>query len=209
MPDLDIIRHGGSGLNRSHESSSRQGSERRRASYMTTAARRAAPMASYQIAPPESFNFSQPDGWPKWIRRFERFRQASGLDTKGEPSQVNTLIYTMGDEADDLHDLQMKVYDKVKAKFDSHFVKRRNLIYERAKFNQRRQEEGESVDAFVTSLYCLAEHCGYGSLHSEMIRDRIVVGLQDASLSERLQMDPELTLDKAIFTARQSEAVKK
>ena len=72
----------------------------------------------------------------------------------------------------------------------------------------RRQEEGESVDSFITSLYRLAEHCNYRDLHNEMIRDRIVVGLRDAALSERLQTDSELTLDKAITMARQTEAVK-
>ena len=120
-------------------------------------------MASYQIAPPQRFNFSQPEEWPKWIRRFERFRQASGLNTKAQDSQVNTLVYAMGDEADDiltslgLTDEQKKEYETVKDKFEAHFVKRRNTIFERAKFNQRRQEEGESVDSFMTSLYCLAE----------------------------------------------------
>ena len=42
-----------------------------------------------------------------------------------------------------------------------------------------------------------------------MIRDRIVVSLKDASLSEKLQPDSELTLEKAILKARQSEMVKK
>ena len=41
-----------------------------------------------------------------------------------------------------------------------------------------------------------------------MIRDRIVVGLQDVSLSEKLQLDPDLTLEKAVTAARQKEAVK-
>ena len=45
------------------------------------------------------------------------------------------------------------------------------------KFNMHRQEEGESVDSFITSLYRLAEHCNYRDLHDEMIRDWIVVGL--------------------------------
>ena len=36
-----------------------------------------------------------------------------------------------------------------------------------------------------------------------------VVGLQDSKLSEKLQLDPELSLAKAINHARQSEAVKK
>ena len=124
-------------------------------------------MASYQIAPPEKLDFSQPEQWPKWSRRFERFRQASGLTAKDQESQVNTLVYAMGDEADDilcsmgLHEEDKKNYDTVKTKFEAHFIKRRNPIFERAKFNQRRQEEGESADSFITSLYCLAEHCAY------------------------------------------------
>ena len=56
---------------------------------------------------------------------------------------------------------------------------RRNVIFERAKFNQRQEEQGETVDSFITSLHYLAEHCGYGQLHDEMIRDRLVVGLRD------------------------------
>ena len=96
----------------------------------------------------------------------------------------------------------------MKAKFDGHFVKRRNVIYERARFNQRVQEPGESVDAFITALYGLAEHCGYAGLHDEMIRDRILVGLRDAKLSENLQLDSDLTLEKAVTKVRQAETVK-
>ena len=42
-----------------------------------------------------------------------------------------------------------------------------------------------------------------------MIRDRIVVGIHDRKLSEKLQLDPTLTLDKAITSVRQAETVKK
>ena len=54
------------------------------------------------------------------------------------------------------------------------------------------------MDAFITALYGLAEHYGYAGLHDEMIRNRIVVGLRDAKLSENLQLDPDLTLEKAV-----------
>ena len=78
---------------------------------------------------------------------------------------------------------ERKAYAVVKGKFDSHFIKRRNIIFERAKFNLRRQKEGEPV-------YSLAEHCGFGALH-----DELVVGIRDAGLSEKLQLDPDLTLN--------------
>ena len=96
-------------------------------------------MASYQIPVLEKFNFSRPEEWTKWIRRFERFRQASGLSEKSEENQVNTLVYSMGDKADDvfqsfqLSEVEAKTYETVKNKFEAHFVKRRNTIFERAR----------------------------------------------------------------------------
>ncbi|XP_035618176.2 zinc finger protein 420-like isoform X2 [Oncorhynchus keta] len=92
---------------------------------------------------------------------------------------------------------------------DGHLVVRRNVILERTKFNQRQQEVGETADDFISALHCLSEHCGYGALLSEMIRDRLVMGLHDRRLSEQLQFDPELTLDKAVTRIRQTELVKK
>ena len=72
-------------------------------------------------------------------------------------------------------------------------MKRRNTIFERAKFNKHKEEDKESVDEFITDVYCLAEHCGYAALHDEMVRDRIVVGIRDGHLSEKMQMDPRWT----------------
>ena len=46
----------------------------------------------------------------------------------------------------------------------------------------RMQREGESVDNFITDLYSLPEHCNFGILCDELIRDRIVVGIRDESL---------------------------
>ena len=77
------------------------------------------------------------------------------------------------------------------------------------KFNNHKQEQGEPVDALITALYTLAEHCNYGALYDKMIRDRIVVGLRNLSLSEKLQLDAGLTLATAVTKVRQAEAVKK
>ena len=74
---------------------------------------------------------------------------------------------------------------------------RKNVIIEHAKFNKCSQQPGKPVEQFVASLYNLAVDYNFGELKDELIRDRIVVGIRDASLSERLQMDPELTLEKS------------
>ena len=121
----------------------------------------------------KKFDFSRQEEWPKWSRRFERFRQASGLSKEEEESQINTLIYAMGAQADDiLHSFnltttQLKQYHTVKARFDEHFVVRRNTIFERARLNRRRQEGGETVDTFITVLHAMAEHCDYRTRKDE------------------------------------------
>ncbi|XP_064826760.1 uncharacterized protein LOC135543433 [Oncorhynchus masou masou] len=88
---------------------------------------------------------------------------------------------------------------------DGHLAVRRNVILERTKFNQRQQEAGETADDFISALHCLSEHCGYGALLSEKIRNRLVMGLRDKRLSEQLQMDPEITLDEAVTRIRQKQ----
>ena len=41
-----------------------------------------------------------------------------------------------------------------------------------------------------------------------MIQDHIVVGFRDTYVTQKLQKDPELTLDKVVPLARQSKAMK-
>ncbi|KAK0145669.1 hypothetical protein N1851_015450 [Merluccius polli] len=170
----------------------------------------AIPMATFTIKPPEAFDFAKPHEWEKWIRRL-----ASNLNSSTEENQMNTLVYCMGDEADDvlrgleLTNEQRQQYSAVKKGFDDYFIPKKNVIYERAKFNKRVQQPSETVDVFLTSLYALAESCEYCQLHDELLRDRLVVGLKDSKLSERMQLDRELTLTKAITMARQSEEVKR
>lgn len=114
----------------------------------------------------------------------------------------------MGDDTEDIVTSQeASVYNTVKEKLEGHFMVRRNVIFERAKFNQRQQEQGATVDSFITALHCLSEHCGYGLLRGEMVRDRLVVGLRDKKLLEQLQLDSELTLERAVTRTRHSESV--
>ncbi|KAK3091772.1 hypothetical protein FSP39_022529 [Pinctada imbricata] len=90
---------------------------------------------------------------------------------------------------------------------NSYFVPKRNIIHERARFHQRKQLAGESVEAFIRSLYEIAEHCAFND-KNEQIRDRLVLGVADKEVSEKLQLKSDLTLESAIEMARQRELVK-
>ena len=141
-------------------------------------------MASICLQPTSPFDFRTPEEWPRWKRRFEQFRHASGLTAEDDSRQISTLLYCMGDNAEDtlastdISRADRSRYAVVIAKSDAFFQVWNNVIFERARFNQRNQEEGESAEQFITSLYSLADNCAYGDLKDDLIRDRIVVGIR-------------------------------
>ena len=78
----------------------------------------------------------QAELWPKWLKRFERYRVASGLKNKPNADQVSILLYSMGDCADDILSTltvneEIDTYDDVKTALDEYFKVRRNVICER------------------------------------------------------------------------------
>ena len=100
-----------------------------------------------------------------------------GLSKESEERQVNTLLYCLGEEAEDIltstniSDDDRKQYAMVMEKFDHFFRVRKNVIIERAKFNKRTQLPDEPAKQFIASLYNLAADCNFGDLRNELIRD--------------------------------------
>ena len=122
-------------------------------------------MASLSPMPmPNPFNFSKSEEWPKWRRRFEQYRFASGLSEESGARQCSALLYCLGDASEDIlnisgiADRDRTKYNAVLAKlFDAHFAIRKNLIYvcyERAIFNKRKQEKGESIELYIADVHC-------------------------------------------------------
>ena len=156
---------------------------------------------------------NQADLWPRWLRRFERYRIASGLQNKTQQEQVGTLLYAMGECADDIITTlpvneETASYTDVRVALNGYFAARRNTIVERARFNTRKQRPEESVDTFIQDLYRIVEDCEYGTLEDQLIRNRIVVRVLDDTLPDRLQAKSDLTLADAVQMSHQAEARK-
>ncbi|UYV82052.1 NRBP1 [Cordylochernes scorpioides] len=90
-----------------------------------------------QIQPPETFDFSTPNEWPKWRKKFERYLVVSGMKKKEEADKIDLFMYLMGDRADDIFrtfkfekEEEATKIDSVLKAFDSHFCVRKNIIYE-------------------------------------------------------------------------------
>uniref|UniRef100_A0A0A9W2U6 RNA-directed DNA polymerase n=1 Tax=Lygus hesperus TaxID=30085 RepID=A0A0A9W2U6_LYGHE len=167
---------------------------------------------SFSTLPFPNFDSSQNKlDWNAWRRKFERYRLTSRLIHEQDEVQVSVLLLSMGDDAEDIYEsfsLKSPSFNQVVDKFNKFYEKKTNIVYERAKFNRRSQLENESAESFVVNLYKLIKTCSYGPLHDELLRDRLVVGVRDQTLSETLQMDPNLTLESAIARIKLHESVK-
>ena len=133
-------------------------------------------MAAIHFQPPDTFDFRKPDEWLRWRKCFEQFRVASGISAESEVHQINTLLYCLGEEAENvltstnITDEDWKKYKDMLAKFDSFLKVRKNMTIEQACFNSRCQQEGETSEQYIAALYNLVDTCDYGDLKEDMIK---------------------------------------
>ena len=167
------------------------------------------------------------NGPSAWRERFERYRIASQLYKDDGEIQVSTLIYCMGRQAGNIYktfqfDPQVEAaeegaeerpdprndYHVAINKFDTYFVPRKNKVHERTKFHQKNQQAGR-IEVVIRSLHDLAEHCGFKDMENECIRSRLLIGMRDSEISQKLQMEQdELTFERDCEIARHWEMVK-
>ena len=81
-----------------------------------------------------------------------------------------------------------------------------SVTVQRFHFHSRSRRQGESVSAFVAELRKLSKHCNFGDTLNNMLRDRLVCGINDQRLQRRLLAEPNLTYTKAFELAQAMEA---
>jgi len=162
---------------------------------------------------PAQFDFAS-NNFSGWAKTFKMYRLASKLNKEEGEVQVATLIYTMGKEAEVIYDSftfeqeqDKNDYEKVMEKFTNYFEPKKNIIHLRSIFHSRCQSPQETSENYIRELYRLSEDTEFHD-RKEQIRDRLVVGILDRELSTKLQLEADLTLDKAITMIRQTEGVK-
>ena len=80
------------------------------------------------------------------------------------------------------------------------------MIYERYRFNNRKQEPGESISTYVTKLRVIAKNCAHDEITpDEILRDCLVLGVRDEKVRERLLRVNDLSLSKAIDICKAAE----
>ena len=83
-----------------------------------------------------------------------------------------------------------------------------NIPFERYRFNLRAQEPGETYDQYHSALRKLAEGCDFQRITPEEIfQDRLVFGIKDNKVRERLLRESNLTLSKTDEICRAAESM--
>jgi len=91
-------------------------------------------MTTLNLTPPTTFSFKKTEEWSKWKRCFEQYRQVAGLAGESDERQVSTLLYCLGEDAEDMLDTtrisaeEKKKYAKVVVAFDAHFKVRKHYF---------------------------------------------------------------------------------
>ncbi|XP_039519644.1 uncharacterized protein K02A2.6-like [Pimephales promelas] len=139
--------------------------------------------------------------WSLYTERFEYFLQANAIE--GEKI-VPTFLSVMGAKTFTLLRSLVQprkpgesTYAEIVAVLSAHFSPKPLVIAERFRFHKRNQEEGETITMFVAALKKLSEHCEFGDVLNDTLRDRLVCGLRSEAIQKRLLSESNLTLQKA------------
>ena len=100
-------------------------------------------------------------------------------------------------------------YEDMVSKLRARFDKTESDLIQRLKFNNRVQQPDETAEDFVLSVKLQAEYCAFGDFKSSAIRDRVVAGVRDRLLQQKLLNEETLTLEmaeKIITTWEMAEA---
>ena len=177
-------------------------------------------MASgYPLPPPpplEIHGVQAANNWKKFKRAWTNFSLAIDLNKKPEPVQVATLLTAIGEEAREVlatfadwaEEGDEAKIAPVLEKFATYCEPRKSVLFERYRFNKRAQEPGESYEQYRTTLQKLSESCEFRAITpDEILRDRLIFGIRDDKVRERLLREPNLTLAKTDQICRAAKSM--
>ena len=138
--------------------------------------------------------------WRRWEQQYKVYMVAAELSKKPEATRVAILLHSVRPEALDIFSTfqwedgqDQDDTDTVLQKFRDYCQPRKNTVFECYTFWDRNQQEGESIDQWVTDLKNNAATCEFGDQKQFMIRDKIIFGERPegkGTFAERWRPDP-------------------
>ena len=125
--------------------------------------------------------------WEQYVERLGHFLDANGITNIDKKRSV--LLSAIGPAPYKLltsllspHKPGEKSYEELVTLLTEHYNLAPSEIVERYKFHTRMRHEGETVSTFVVELRSLARYCKFGASLNDLLRDRIVCGINDENI---------------------------
>lgn len=152
--------------------------------------------------------------WPQYVERVDHFFAANGItDADKKKSAFLAVIgpatYTLVRNLVSPAKPGEKSYDELVKALKDHFHPTPSETVQRSRFHSRIRKPGETVATFVSELRSLAEFCNFGTSLEDMIRDRLVCGINNGKIQQKLLAEKKLTLTSAIEMAQGMETAAK
>eukprot|EP00731_Ephydatia_muelleri_P011535 Em0006g429a len=154
------------------------------------------------------------EDWSQYVERLGHFFGANGVSDASKKRSV--LLSTIGPKAyQTLASLVApetpggKTYDELIKLMAEHFSPKPPVIVQRYRFHSRVRQQGESVSVYVTQLKELARKCEFGDALNDMLRDRLVCGINDERVQKRLLVEVNLTFDSALKISQGCEVAER
>ena len=135
------------------------------------------------------------DDWLQYVERLEHFLAANGIDDANKKRAV--LLTVVGAATyETLRNIVFpkkpgeKTYAELVAALSKHFRPTPSEIVELFKFHSRVRKAGELIATYVAELRALSEYCNFGATLDDMLRDRLVCGVNDQAIQKQLLRRP-------------------
>lgn len=162
--------------------------------------------AGLLLPPPGPVDINGPNSaanWEIFYQKFQLYLTATGQTSAKDEVKCALLLSLIGEDALRTFNTfkfsgesTSQSYATVVEALKNYCSPKKNTTYERFKFAQRKWEEGEKFDNFLTALKTLVRHCDYGDQEESIIRDHIIQGCEDRALQEVLLRLEDTSLDK-------------
>ena len=153
------------------------------------------------------------DSWKNYIARLNQFFVANDVDNINKKkaillSCVGAKMYKLMCSLAQPKEPHEHSYDELVTLVTNHQSPKPSKIVQRFKFNSRVRKSEESVRTYVAELRKLSEHCDYGDQLTEMLRDRLVCGINDVRIQTKLLSEKDLKFEQAFEIATAMETAK-
>ncbi|KAK3768859.1 hypothetical protein RRG08_041521 [Elysia crispata] len=151
------------------------------------------------------------DTWQAYAERLEHFSLANEIDSEAKKRAVllsfmSVKPYKLLSNLVAPRKAGECSYTEIVDVLKNHHNPRPSTIVQRFKFNTRVHGASESIRTFVAELKRLSEFCEYNDSLEEMLRDRLVCGINNRRIQQRLLSERSLTFAKALHIAQAMEA---